>query len=140
MAFQIPSSMDGCLYFTRRTLENDGKIMAWVEKKDCPKCKKAKMGKPVDDGQVKIRAPYYVCPACGYQEEKKAHEESCDVKVIYTCPYCKKSGEATTPYKRKKFEGVDAFVFECGSCKKKIGISKKMADKKSKCAKADDAE
>lgn len=130
MGFKMPNSMDECLYFSRRTLDPDGKAVAWVEKKDCPKCGKAKMGKPVEKGSVKIRAKEYVCPECGFTEEKKEHEESCEVKIIYTCPYCKHEGETTTPYKRKKFEGADAFVFECQKCKKKIGITKKMKDTK----------
>jgi predicted RNA-binding Zn-ribbon protein involved in translation (DUF1610 family) len=131
MAFQIPESMDKCLYFTRRTLDNDGSIMAWVEKKDCPECAKAKMGKPQkDDGKVKIRAKVYTCPGCGYEEEKKEHEESCKLKIIYTCPHCKHQGEIEIPYKRKKFKGVDAFVFQCESCNEKIAITKKMAKPK----------
>jgi hypothetical protein len=130
MGFTLPESMDECLYFSRRTLGKDGKAVAWVEKKMCPQCKKAKMGKPVEKGSVKIRAPLYRCPACGHEEEKKAHEESCDVKIMYTCPFCKANGEAITPYKRKKLDGVDAFVFECTSCKKKLGITKKMKEKK----------
>jgi predicted RNA-binding Zn-ribbon protein involved in translation (DUF1610 family) len=132
MSFKIPDSMDECLYFTRRTLNNDGRVMAWVERKDCISCGKAKMGKPVDKGKIKIRATEYICPACGASEEKKAHEESCTVKIIYTCPYCKNQGETTAPYKRKKFEGVDAVIFECQKCSEKIGITKKMADPKKK--------
>ena len=130
MTFKMPDSMDQCIYFTRRTLDNNGKAIAWVEREKCPKCKKGLMGKPKEKGKVKTRATYYECPECGFQEEKKTHEEKCTVRVIYTCPYCKNSGEATTQYKRKKWEGIDAYVFECSKCKKKIGITKKMKDKK----------
>ena len=48
------------------------------------------------------------------------------------CPHCKKEGEATTLYKLKSFEGVKAYVFECGSCGKKLGITKKMKEGKKK--------
>lgn len=139
MPLKQPESMDESIYFTRRTLENNGKIMAWARKMDCPKCKKAKMGKPVDKGKVKIRAKEYVCPACGYEESKDEHEPKLTVEIIYTCPHCGNSGEATTPYKRKSFEGVPAYIFECGKCKKKIGITKKMkAGKKKGEPKLDD--
>jgi len=126
--------MEECVYFTRRTLDNDGKIVAWVEKKKCPECGKANMGKPVDEktGKPKIRSKEYICPECKYTEEKKEHEESCEVKIIYTCPHCKHEGETVTPYKRKSFEGVKAIVFECQDCGKKIGITKKMAEGKKK--------
>lgn len=134
MAFELPNSMDECLYFTRRTLDNDGKITAWVEKKICPECKKVKMGKPLDKktGRPKIRAKEYVCPGCGFQEEKQEHEDSCEAKIIYTCPHCKNEGEVVVPYKRKSFEGVKAIIFECQKCGKKIGITKKMAEGKKK--------
>lgn len=129
MGFTMPDSMDQCLYFTRRSLDNDGKIVAWVERQSCSKCKKGKMGKPVEKGKVKTRAAYYECPECKFQQDKKEHEESCEVKVIYTCPFCKHKGEATTPYKRKKWDGMDAYVFVCENCNKKIGITKKMKEK-----------
>jgi len=121
-----PESMDECIYFTNRTLENDGRVRAWVYKVDCPKCGKAKMGKPVEKGKVKIRATEYVCPECGHSEEKTEHEEKLTVEIIYKCPYCGHEGEATTIYKRKSFNGVPSYVFACDSCGKKIGITKKM--------------
>lgn len=132
MVFKMPSSMEECIYFTRRALDNGGKAVAWVEKEDCPKCKKAKMGKPVEKGKVKIRAKEYVCPACNYTVDKAEYEADCEVKIIYTCPECKNSGETTTPYKRKKWNGVDAFVFQCGKCNAKLGITKKMSEGKKK--------
>jgi len=134
MALELPNSMEECLYFTRRTIDNDGKIIAWVEKKECPECKKAKMGKPVDEktGRPKIRAKEYICPDCGYKEDKKEHEESCECKIIYTCPHCKHEGETSVPYIRKTFEGVKSIIFECDGCHKKIGITKKMANPKKK--------
>lgn len=120
-----PQSMKDLVYFTNRTIDN-GKIKAWVYKKECPKCHKVKMGKPVEKGKVKIRAPEYVCPECGYKEDKKEHEDTLTVEIKYICPYCGNEGEATTEYKRKSFEGVQAHVFECRKCGKKIGITKKL--------------
>lgn len=129
MALQEPESMEEIVYFTRRTIR-DGKVMAWVYKKECPKCHKAKMGKPVEKGQVKIRAKEYKCPECGYTEEKAEHEESLKLEAKYTCPHCGKEGEGTTPYKRKTFEGVPSYVVECQHCGQKIGITKKMKEGK----------
>ncbi len=130
----MPESMDECIYFTNRTLDNDGRITAWVYRKECPECHKAKMGKPVDPktGKVKIRAAEYVCPECGFTEEKKEHEESCELQAIYTCPECKKKGESTAPYKRKSYQGVQAYVVECEYCQAKIPLTKKLKDIKKK--------
>ena len=133
MALKQPESVDECIYFTRRTLMPKGRIMAWAPKKDCPKCKKALMGKPVETGKIKIRATEYICPECGYTEQKLEHELTLKVCVIYTCSKCGKDGETEIPYKRKSWQGVKAFVFECGDCGEKIGITKRMsAPKKGK--------
>ena len=137
MALQMPNSASECIYFTRRTFDNNGRAIAWVYKKTCPKCGKAKMGKPLDPKtkRPKIRADTYECPACSYNEPKQEHEESLTVEVMFTCPYCGLKGEATTQYKRSKFNGVPAYVFECCGCHKKIGLTKKM--KKGKGSKDD---
>ena len=127
-----PESMDSVVYFTRRTLEPKGRVMAWAPKKTCPKCKKALMGKPVEKGKVKIRATEYVCPECNYTEAKADHEKELHVCAEYTCPHCDHEGIADMPYKRKTFQGVKAFVFQCESCNKKIGITKRMSDPKKK--------
>ena len=57
MTLTMPESMSECLYFSRRDFNNEGSAVAWVYKKDCPECGKAKMGKPVDEktGKAKIR-------------------------------------------------------------------------------------
>ncbi len=123
--------MDDLLYFTNRTMD-DGRIKAWVYKKMCPECGKALMGKPVAKGKVKIRASTYECPECGYQEPKKSHEESLRLEIQYTCPFCQHSGEASTEYKRKTWQGVKAYVFECESCENRIGVTKKMKQPKKK--------
>jgi predicted RNA-binding Zn-ribbon protein involved in translation (DUF1610 family) len=129
MTLTLPDSMDQCLYFTNR-----GDILAWVYRKECPKCHEAKMGKPVDKktGKVKSRAKEYVCPSCGHTEEKQEHEESCTVEAQYTCPECDRQGESTTPYKRKTYKGVKAFVVECEHCGAAIPLTKKLKDIKKK--------
>ncbi len=126
-----PESMGDLIYFTRRAI-GSGKAMAWVYKKECPECHKAKMGKPVVKGKVKIRATEYVCPECGFTEEKVLHEESLTLEAKYTCPHCGKEGEGTTEYKRKSFEGVKAYIVLCQHCGGKIGITKKMKEPKKK--------
>ena len=136
MALTQPKSMSECLYFTNRTLENNGKVKAWAYKKECPSCKKAVMGKPVDPKtkKPKIRSTEYVCPACGYTEEKKEHEDTLTLQAIYTCPHCKKDGESEAPYKRKSFLGVQSFIVECCHCGGKIPLTKKMKTPKKKGA------
>ena len=133
MALTIPKSMDECLYFTNRNNE-DGQLLAWVYRKVCPKCKKEKMGKPVDPktGKVKSRSTEYVCPSCGYTEDKKEHEESLTLEAKYTCPKCNKEGESTCIYKRKKYKGVDSYVIECQHCKEIIPVTKKLKKIKEK--------
>jgi len=132
MALKFPESVDECIYFTNRAFENNGTALAWVYRKQCPKCNKATMGKPVEKGKVKIRAEVYVCPGCGFTEQKQEHEESLMVEVQYKCPKCGNDGEATTPYKRKSFNGVPAYVFQCSKCNEKIALTKKMKAGKKK--------
>ena len=131
MKLKSPESMDECLYFSNRSI-GEGQVMAWVYRKECPKCHKAKMGKPVEKGKVKTRAKEYVCPECGFTEEKAEHEESLTIEAQYTCPYCGKEGEGTAQYKRKKFKGVDAYIIICEHCGEKIPITKKLKDIKDK--------
>ena len=127
-----PESMDECLYFSNRTLGELGKAKAWVYKKKCPECAKVKMGKPVVKGKVKIRALEYVCPECGYTEDKKEHEGSLNMEIKYVCPKCEHEGEVEVPYVRKTFQGVKSVVFICGGCGEKLAITKKMKDPKKK--------
>ena len=121
-----PESAEEVVYFTKRSLDQGGHVKAWAYRIKCPECDKALMGKPVEKGKIKRRAPVYVCPECGHEEEKSEHEKKLHLEIIYVCPHCKDHGEATTEYKRAKFEGKPAFVFVCGSCGQKIGITKKM--------------
>jgi predicted RNA-binding Zn-ribbon protein involved in translation (DUF1610 family) len=125
-----PESTEQLVYFTQRAI-GKGDARAWVYKGDCPKCGKAKMSKPRDEktGKVKIRAKEYVCSECGYMVEKKAYEDTLTCEIKYTCPECGNKDEATVPYKRKTWQGMKSIVFECGKCKAKIGITKKMKSK-----------
>jgi predicted RNA-binding Zn-ribbon protein involved in translation (DUF1610 family) len=126
MSLKLPDSMDELVYWTSRAV-GDGKIKAWAEREMCPNCKKALMGKPKDDsGHTKIRAAYYECPQCHHKIEKKEYEDTLTLSVLYTCPKCKYSGEIQVPFKRKKYQGVDAVVFECQKCHEKIPVTKKM--------------
>lgn len=132
MGLVEPESMDQCLYFSNRTLGKLGKAKAWVYKKQCPKCGKVKMGKPVEKGKVKIRAKEYVCAECGFVEGKKEHEESLNMEIKYVCPKCGHEGEAVVPYVKKTFQGVKSIVFVCGGCGEKLAITKKMKEPKKK--------
>ena len=125
MSLKKPESMEEVIYITRRAID-DGRVMAWVYKKECKQCGKAKMGKPVEKGKVKIRAKEYVCPACNHTVEKNEYEETLDVEIEYTCPHCKHEGETTTQFKRKSFKGAKAIVFKCEKCNEDIPITKKM--------------
>ncbi len=128
--------MEECVYFTRRAVDN-GKVMCWVFKGSCPKCKKGMMGKPVDDktGKVKVRAADYVCPECRYSVPKQEYEDTLTANADYTCPHCGNKGQTQFPFKRKTFMGVKALVFDCEKCKGKIPVTKKMAEGKSKKSK-----
>ncbi|MBS3120525.1 hypothetical protein J4420_02325 [Candidatus Woesearchaeota archaeon] len=121
MVLHMPQSMDECLYFTNREY-----ILAWVYRKECPECHKARMGKPVEKGKVKTRAKEYVCPSCGFTEQLQEHEESLNLEAQYTCPSCHKKGESTVPYKRKVFKGVLSYVVECQHCGEKMPLTKKL--------------
>ena len=131
--------MDECVYFTNRTTET-GRIMAWVFRKECPKCKNGIMGKPIKKGgKPDKKADHYVCYKCSYEEPNSQVEDSLTVNVDYKCQHCGNTGEATTPYQRKTFEGVPSYVFECGKCHKKIGITKKLKESKKKGKIAEDS-
>ena len=136
MILKKPSSMEECLYFTNRSIGN-GSATAWAYRKECPKCKKGRLGKPIKkNGKVDKKADYYECPLCKYQETNEQVENTVKLEVQYKCPHCGNEGETTTEYKRKTFEGVPSYVFECGKCNKKIGITKKLKNTKKKDADA----
>ncbi len=132
MSLKKPTSMEECLYFTNRTIDS-GRAMAWVFRKECPRCRKGFMSKPQKKGgKVDKKADYYVCNSCGYQESNEQFENGLVLNVEYKCPYCGFEGETNTEYKRKIFEGAPSYVFECQKCKKRIGLTKKMKEKKKK--------
>ena len=127
---ELPENPDDCLYFTKRAIGDKGFVTAFVVKEDCPECGKAKMGKPVVKGKVKIRSKEYTCPACNHTVSKEEYEPTLTVNIEYTCPYCENKGETTTEYKRQRFKKVDAYVFTCQKCNEKIPITKKLKDLK----------
>ena len=130
--------MEECVYFTRRQLDNGGNVVAWVFRKDCPNCGKAKVAKPKDPktGKTKIRADVYVCPECGFTIPKEEYEDSLKANIKYKCPKCGNEGELQIPFKRKNVQIFDevkqkkvsakALVFHCEKCNEKIAITKKM--------------
>lgn len=129
MALKQPQSAEECLYFTNRAIDS-GKAMAWVYRKECPKCKKGRLGKPIKkNGKVDKKAEFYQCPQCGFQENMAECENSLSIEVIYKCPHCGKEGETTAPYKRRTWQGIPSYVFECKDCGKTIGITKKLKSK-----------
>ena len=137
MQIKKPSSVEECVYFTNRTFDN-GRAMAWVFRKECPKCKKGIMGKPMKkNNKIDKKADHYVCYKCGYTESNDQVENSLVINVDYKCPHCGFEGETTTEYKRKSFEGVPSYVFECQKCRKKIGLTKKLKEAKKKKSEED---
>lgn len=123
-----PESMDECVYFTRRTIGNE-KVMVWVFRELCPKCKKGVMGKPVEKGKVKIRAKEYVCPECNHKIGNNEYEDGLTANIEYTCS-CGFKGEIQVPFKRKRIKGVETLRFQCQKCNKNIDVTKKMKQKK----------
>ncbi|MFH1212199.1 MAG: hypothetical protein V1659_04720 [Candidatus Woesearchaeota archaeon] len=126
-----PNSMDECVYFTNRSADN-GRIRAWAFRPLCEKCKKGLMGKPVEKGVIKRRAPEYVCNSCGHTVGKEELESQLLLNIDYKCSFCGFESQTTTPYQRKKFQGVDSYIFECEKCRQKIAITKKMKAPKAK--------
>lgn len=132
--FEYPETMDELLYFTNRRLPDGTKILAVVERKDCPECGKEKMGKPINEktGKVKTRAKEYVCPNCGHEEPKKAHEESLELDIQYTNSEQTEVKRTKTPYKRRTWKGMKSFVFENEFTGERMGITKRLKTKKKK--------
>ena len=133
---QEPTSMDECVYFTNRIINEKGKVKAWVFKKTCPQCKESVMSKPKENGKVKIRSKEFVCYKCGYKENEEEYEKNLICNIKYTCPYCSYEGEIQVPFARKKVRvlneetlkktNVEVIRFQCQNCKKNIDITKKM--------------
>ena len=133
MTLELPTDMDTLVYFTRRKID-DGKIITWVNKEICPKCKKGLMAKPKNPktGRPKIRATEYLCESCGHSISKEEYEPTLKANIIYTCPHCKKEGEQTVPFKRKNIGGVATLRIVCNDCGGNIDITKKMKEPKPK--------
>ena len=131
MTLKKPNSMEECLYFTNRSI-GSGRATAWVFRKECPKCKGI-MGKPMKKGgKVDKKAEHYVCYSCSHVESNEQVENSLMINVEYKCPHCGNEGGTTTEYKRRSFESVPSFVFECQQCHNKIGLTKKLKGTKKK--------
>ncbi|MGV8141274.1 MAG: hypothetical protein ACP5NW_02415 [Candidatus Woesearchaeota archaeon] len=137
-----PKSMEECVYFTNRMIGEkfNGQARCWVFRQQCPKCKKAFMGKPVVDGKAKIRALEYVCPNCKYTVDKQTYEDTLTANVDYTCPACQFHGGIALPFKRKRVEGVLTLRFPCEKCGGPIDVTKKMKEIKKKNKKGAAAE
>jgi len=132
MELKKPNSMEECLYFTNRSI-GEGYAEAWVYRKECPKCNKDRLGKPIKkNGKPDKKSPYFECPSCKYQEPNEETESDLRVEIEYQCPHCKNKGMTTTECKRSNFEGVPAYIFVCEKCDKKIGITKKLKKTKKK--------
>lgn len=135
MDIREPASMDECVFFTRRTIGEKGKIAAWVLRDKCPQCKQGVMGKPRDEktGKVKIRAKEYVCPQCSFSMEEEAYENTLQINIKYTCPHCGGQGTTQQPFLFKKMKTDDpespgskktakVIRFSCSACKKDIDL------------------
>ena len=84
------------------------------------------------NGKVDRKADYHLCNSCGYRESNEQVENSLVINIEYKCPDCGNEGQTTSEYKRKTFEGVPSYVFECQKCHKKIGLTKKLEESKKK--------
>ena len=94
---------------------------------------KGAVGKPMKkNGKIDKKAEICKCNSCGYEEPTEQAESGLVLNVDYKCPHCGNEGQTTTEYKRKTFEGVPSYIFECTKCKKKIGITKKLKEPKKK--------
>ena len=99
------------------------------------------MGKPLKkNGKIDKKAENYVCYSCDYQENNEQFENSLIINIEYKCQHCGNEGETTSEYKRKNFEGVPSYVFECQKCRKKIGLTKKLKEAKKKVKEEDASE
>ncbi len=134
MGLTKPKSMEECIYFTNRVISSQagsGKAIAWVLRVQCTQCNKGFIGKPLNkSGKFDKKADHYVCYSCGYEESNEQMENKLVLNIEYKCPFCSFEGETTSEYKRRKFEGIESYVFECQNCHKNIGITKKMKEKK----------
>jgi len=138
MSLKEPVSMDDLVYFSRRKLGEHGKVICWAYRKVCTKCKKAKMGKPINPktGRPKSRSKEYVCPGCSLTLEKEEYENTLILEAKYTCPHCKKPGESTAPFIKKSFRvfdekkqkkvSVKAIRLTCEHCTGNIDITPRM--------------
>ncbi len=128
MPDDIPTSMEDLLYFSNRKMPDGVRIIAWVDKLTCEKCKKALMGKPINEktGKVKIRAAVFVCPECEHEEPKTAHTKKLVMQIRYTDETGKNWKSAQTAYTLKTWKGMKAYVFQNEFTGEKMGVTKRL--------------
>lgn len=138
MELRQPKSMNDLVYYTQRIIKTKGKAKVWVFKKECPKCGKALMHKPIDPktGKYKTRSKEYVCSECNYIVNKEEYEDTLMANIDYVCPNCEHKGMKEVSFKRKKVTifnekkgknvKLDALTFSCDNCNEQIKITKKM--------------
>ena len=131
MTIKEPENMDDLFYYTRRTLENDGWVRAWVYRPPSPNGK-GLLSKPLDPKtkRPKIRSTIYVDDD-GNEYPVKEINKTLFVEIKYKSPFTGKEGETKVPFIRKTFQGAPSFVFEDQEGNK-IGITKKMKKPKAK--------
>ena len=122
MELKKPTSMEDCIYFTNRTIDS-GRAMAWVFRKECPKCKNDVLKKPsTKSGKPDKKSPIYGCKSCRYEEKNEDTEKDLVLNIEYKCPHCGNEGETTTDYRRKSFQGIQSYVFDgCWTSKGRCG-------------------
>lgn len=125
MALERPDDPKDLRYFTKRKLDNDGRVMIWVFNPKCPECGKRALKIPYDEekGRFKSRSGHFVCKNCGNEvPKKKVKDKTPTANVKYTCPHCGYEGEKQEPFERTKTK--KKFKFKCEDCGKKIVVGK----------------
>lgn len=114
-------------FFTRQILPGDGFAFMWVYKPECPDCDKARLKK------LKKRAKVYTCTACKKNFKKDEYNELLKYNVEYTCPDCKKKGEAHGEWKKPKSRTSTVMLkFVCDNCGSKLKVYRMSKKKKKK--------
>ena len=81
MPLKKPESVEECVYFTNRTIDS-GRAMAWVFRKQCPKCKKDVLKKPsTKSGKPDKKSRIYMCKSCRYEESNEQVENNLTINI-----------------------------------------------------------
>ena len=84
MTLKVPTNTLDCLYFTNRSIGEEGYAKAWVYKGTCPKCNTLTIGKPIKkNGKVDKKAEVYECSTCKYQQPNEEAEAKLKVEIKY---------------------------------------------------------